>query len=585
VNDHAPLYAADPAMLTGSGLASRVSALYGSDAEVMAPVLALGTFERVGSNWISDRLRAIMPQHNEPFRQQLHGHLLALSESNPPSAVEATATGSVLDALGGHHLTCALADLYGRPRHVVKETNLFSATATVLALLPHSPVIVLTRAPVGIAGSFQRGGLWERWGYANRYTQLAATAMRTARGLSLTGLLPLDDPAPPTALGRLLALNALLLADALNADGRAWMRVSYEEHVEHPETVETDLAALLGTPIPAAALPPAAVASGDFATTAAKTTLSASIAATAARLVTDAVNATLEYAAERLPPQVAATASGWLAGSDRYELHEPATRTRRPAARAASAPAPAQPTYVPAGRDGLTWRTHLATNAEVAGLLSDLHAAGLANTADGTNLFTCPMPHERGGRLHLDASSQRWNVSPGYEQHPAYWMTWLGAATFAAVSGARLPTRAEASALMDGSVASNAEYRHGDVSPVDDPGRAPHDIHHRVGNVQIWCCDGPALPAAHPVQRYLIGAAWNTPATPADIHAERSRYLLGSSRGVGLRLVRDPDRAATLAVEEIATRLRARIDELGSHGLSPGDRDRRLIDALSQADR
>ena len=34
-------------------------------------------------------------------------------------------------------------------------------------------------------------------------------------------------------------------------------------------------------------------------------------------------------------------------------------------------------------------------------------------------------------------------MSAGYEGHPAYWVTWIGAATLAAWHGARLPTRAE----------------------------------------------------------------------------------------------------------------------------------------------
>ncbi|WP_331763285.1 hypothetical protein [Streptomyces sp. NBC_01238] len=53
-------------------IAARVAALHGKDegeglALTTAPVLALGIFERVGSNWLSDSLRAEMPQHNEPF--------------------------------------------------------------------------------------------------------------------------------------------------------------------------------------------------------------------------------------------------------------------------------------------------------------------------------------------------------------------------------------------------------------------------------------------------------------------------------------------------------------------------------------
>ncbi|MGW3163340.1 SUMF1/EgtB/PvdO family nonheme iron enzyme [Streptomyces sp. NPDC001142] len=150
------------------------------------------------------------------------------------------------------------------------------------------------------------------------------------------------------------------------------------------------------------------------------------------------------------------------------------------------------------------------------------------------------MPHERGGRLHYDPAGRRWRVSSGYESHPAYWVTWIGAAFMAAWSGARLPTRAEALRATKGARAHNTDYLVGDVCPVAEPGLGDREIHHAVGNVQIWCADGPEQPEAQPVQRYLFGAAWNTPSTEEAVTAIRSRYLLGSSRGVGIRLVRDP---------------------------------------------
>ena len=51
---------------------------------LLPPLLILGTSERVGSNWISDTLRPLLGQHNEPFRQQLGpGH--PLSPLNPRS--------------------------------------------------------------------------------------------------------------------------------------------------------------------------------------------------------------------------------------------------------------------------------------------------------------------------------------------------------------------------------------------------------------------------------------------------------------------------------------------------------------------
>lgn len=108
----------------------------------------------------------------------------------------------------------------------------------------------------------------------------------------------------------------------------------------------------------------------------------------------------------------------------------------------------------------------------------------------------------RGGRLHTDPQSSRWQVSDGYQLHPVYWVTWIGAAAFAAREGARLARRAELAELTascTGPVAS-AGYRFAD------------------GELRL----GPAA-------RWLHGAAWNTPGTPEEIHRPRWRHLAGSS--------------------------------------------------------
>jgi hypothetical protein len=49
---------------------------------VLPPVLLLGVMERVGSNWVSDTLRSVTGQHNEPFRQQISS-AHPLSSLNP----------------------------------------------------------------------------------------------------------------------------------------------------------------------------------------------------------------------------------------------------------------------------------------------------------------------------------------------------------------------------------------------------------------------------------------------------------------------------------------------------------------------
>jgi len=162
------------------------------------------------------------------------------------------------------------------------------------------------------------------------------------------------------------------------------------------------------------------------------------------------------------------------------------------------------------------------------------------------------------------------------------------AAAFAAWDDARLPTRAELIELTSQitGAASNADYRYGDVTPVTEPGRGDGEIHHLAGNLQTWCGDGP--PASQldgPAARWLFGAAWNTPATATEMQRPRHRHLLGCSRGVGIRLVRDGTHAPAGAAE-MAPRLAAWITALEDRSQPLAVLDERVIGALggSQAD-
>ncbi|MEL5954102.1 hypothetical protein AADR41_04850 [Streptomyces sp. CLV115] len=447
---------------TAEGIAARVAALFEQHEPEgpSAPVLALGIFERVGSNWLSDSLRAAMPQHNEPFRQQLsRKHPLSPHDRIPLDLTSEAWLGD----LELHHLTCALSDLYGRPRHLVKETNLFFAADTVLSLLPSSPALVLTRAPVGIASSFARGRLWTRWAYAGRYAQVAATARTPRWRDGFEPLLPQDAADEPTALGRLIAVNALLLAHALAK--REHTVVSYEQHVNDPVETMTRITARLAFALPAdeQRRPPhhddGKPLDATFATTGQKSSLVAELGRHTAELVSESAQSTLSHARQTLPAQVSATAAEWLAGDNLYELREP----------------------------------------------------------------------------------------------------------------------------PNGLPAHNCDYLAGDTSPVAEPGRTAGQVHHMVGNLQIWCGDGPTRSEAEPEQRFLFVAAWNTPGTTEAIRAMRSRYLLGSSRGIGVRLVRDrhTTQATGLGAWELAHRINTWIDGLGAPGLSLGEQDRLLVTALT----
>jgi formylglycine-generating enzyme required for sulfatase activity len=172
--------------------------------------------------------------------------------------------------------------------------------------------------------------------------------------------------------------------------------------------------------------------------------------------------------------------------------------------------------------------------------------AGLPNHMDGCYLLAVEMPRERGGRLHYNRYARRWAASPGFGHHPAYWVTWAGAAAYAARNGARLPTRAEllAETTCGTLTVTNCAYQAGDTVPAAEPGRSPDEVHHLAGNLQVWCGDGPDDSPEDLASRWLHGAAWNTPGTPEEIRRPRARHLPGASRGVGIRLVRDRQHSA-----------------------------------------
>jgi hypothetical protein len=240
----------------------------------------------------------------------------------------------------------------------------------------------------------------------------------------------------------------------------------------------------------------------------------------------------------------------------------------------------------PIGGD-LRWRNLLVTNDEIAAFLNEMTGTGLPNYIDGNYLLAVEIPHERGGRLHYNHHARRWTVSLGFGTHPAYWVTWTGAAAFAARHGARLPARAEmiAEASRDGLTVTNHGYQAGDTVPAAEPGRSPGEIHHLVGNLQVWCCDGAAGSSSSPAARWLHGAAWNTPATMEEVHRPRGRHLASASRGVGIRLVRDHAGQPAATAAELAAALTAWVRSLASRERPLRDLDEALAATLSQPDR
>lgn len=357
----------------------------------------------------------------------------------------------------------------------------------------------------------------------------------------------------PGGLTRLQVLNTVLLADALQ--NRGITHISYETAIIAPgkalaalTAAVPELAGLDARIRRAPRSPHTAVSEDDtFVTTNSKTSLTACLGPRDAELVRAATAASLTVALTMVPDHVAATAAAWLAGDHIYRLQ---VSPPHPAASSPHQPGPARPVAVRyVRRSGLEVRNLLVSNAEFAAFLNTMAEAGMPNNHGGTYLLACEMPYERGGRLHQDTASGLWGVSAEFGDHPVYWVTWIGAAAFAAWSGARLPSRDELLRLIASATVGIAGYQSGDVTPVSEPGRSADEIHHLLGNLQVWCGDGPAAADCRsgPAVRWLSGIAWNTPATREEAERPRHRHVLGCSRGVGIRLVRDGTQQPVLA--------------------------------------
>lgn len=545
---------------------------------LLPPLLVLGTSERVGSNWLSDTLGVWWQQHNEPLRQQLDP-THPLSSTNPDPVVDLGR--AELSGLGRHWLITFVIGKYAPARQVVKETNLFFATRPLLDLFPDSPVVVASRSPLGVASSFSRGGLFTRWCYQERYSRLTAAVARPALA-RWAPLLPDDDPDELMVLLRLIVTNTLLVAEAVNE--RSVVHVPYEQAVIDRPGALAAVSTLLGEELTP---PPDIVHAGrpaddTFATTTVKAGLVAHLTPETAERVRAGTAGLLEVARHLVASTVLVRAASWLGGDHCYRLvPEPGPVPVRAGARpVVLTGGETRPQWLPSGV--LSWRNLLIGNDEYAAFLNWLAAAGLTNAHDGAHLLAAPMPVGRGGRLAVD-SRGRWTVQAGYGHHPVYWVTWIGAACFAAYSAARLPTRAEACALTRGLPLEivNAAYRHGDVVPVVEPGRGPGEIHHPVGNLQIWCADGPDTVPQAPAARWMHGAAWNTPATAEEVRRPRCRHLLGASRGVGIRLVRDGNQRQ-VGPAELASMLRTWLTSLDRYEGALGDVDQELTCALER---
>jgi hypothetical protein len=476
-----------------------------------------------------------------------------------------------------------VATKYGDSPQVIKETNLFFATKALLDLFPDSKAIILAREAAGIASSFASGDLFRRWNYAERYNQLKAMT-KEPRFAEYDFIFNGEhDPGSLRKLTRLVVLNALLVSTALN--GRDKLIVRYEDSVTDRSITLKRLGQFLiaeGVSMPTEEESHAFQGGSDhdFNTRKHKTRLGVDLDKDDLHTVRMEVRRLLADSLTVLSASQYEDVQYLLESSHSYE----ADGRKIPKATALEPKEIVKPApeYV---RDGENeWLNQPVSNTEFAQFLNKMYQEGVPNTIHGTQLFVNEnMIPERGGRIWFNSNQGKYDITPGYENSPVYWVTWLGAATYARYHGCRLPQRQEIDALTRKHIDTinpkqiNVGHNVGDASPAGQFPANSQAMYDLIGNVASWCQDGTASTVNPRMSRYMYGSSWNGDATAEAYTHSRERPISGCSRSTGIRLIKDENSMLTPA--ELAERFDGWFTLLGTN-LAPARADRYIIDQL-----
>lgn len=535
------------------------------DTNLLPPLLAMGISERVGSNWFLDTLTKYIHTYNEPFRQQLHSSQRFSSLNQKRENISEVET-STLNPFERYWFEAFVLSKYTEKLQLIKETNLFFSTKDFLSLFQESKIIVLSRNPVGVASSFINGNLYNRWNYEDRYKQIQRL---TTDHEHYSNFLPDDTASEILKVTRLAVLNTILLFSEL--EGREYTVVSYEdsvrekkavlEHIKnfvsevpfdfaHEElTKKTEEITLPTTP------------NSLFNTKLDKADLSCALSPEEISAVNEETAHLLALSRKIHSNDFIEKIESALMVGDKT-LYTP--KKQKPKTTVLENKnhnsGEKETRYIPDEESGVSWRNTLISNAEFSDFLNVMNKNGISNLQVGTHLFFNEnMIHERGGRIFLDQETKLYTVSSGYENHPVYWVTWIGACAFSKYSGARLPNREEYLGIISqlGNInfsEVNCEYMLGDTTPVDESKVDSLGLLDAVGNVAIWCLDGPENQNHQIKTKFFCGTAWNRAGTVDELKREKSRPIIGTSRGIGIRLVKDDKkRCDQFSPEELAT--------------------------------
>lgn len=198
--------------------------------------------------------------------------------------------------------------------------------------------------------------------------------------------------------------------------------------------------------------------------------------------------------------------------------------------------------YIPYDKNGLYVAETLSTNSQFAQFLNWLIEQNFPTEINGRPLFYNDRPQSR---IHI--VNKIVSIEKGYEDHPATFVTWFGAAIFSLWLGGRLPTQKEwekaiftrSSELKSKQIIfskdrENVAQYYGDTTPVRFFPSNKFGVYDEIGNTSIWLSNPDD---DNPFEKLKAGLEWNHSGERGILPNPRPHWL-GTS-GLGIRVVFD----------------------------------------------
>lgn len=549
------------------------------NAESNQTVLVLGSFERVGSTWFMASVDEIGRGYTEIFRQHL-------GPGHPFSSIDKIAEGSER----GYFDKKLKGDVFGQlwlrnfkkwqnfpDLCAFKETNLFLTLGSFLSFFDNStPVVLLTRDPRGIFGSFKRSNLYERWSYEERFNDLKKIIVEKKHPYEWI-FETTDKKNWLDVLISLLLVNNLEISKSVldNRQRNKIFKLNYEEMVVNGEKLVKKLSKFIGRKLMTANDGKEVKSGSEFNIYKKK------------KNPNDWVRVISKKEADFIQSRIAERMSDveahfgrnavkdllWL-GFDMRSIdpNEFEKRKKRKLRKQKYKFEKADISRdeiieklhfsnVNGGRflmgrrsdkrcgrtvemkiDNFKLATTAVSNVCFAAFLNWMSHSGVDNEIAGNYLFIDTfMPAERGGRIFK--TNNDYKVLSGFEDHPVNWVNYLGATAFARWLGYRLMTEAEweyVAKMSEDMGGDNLSFRSGDTCEVDGGGKNSLGIYQWWGNVRTWCSDwyypGYTKPDLY-LMKSIRGGSWNSK-KPAPYERNYKPFMIGA-RSTGIRLVED----------------------------------------------